>query len=115
MTLEAASPENGSTDSAHDDSAATPETPPIETINDFTSLVEMARSGEAILEVYFLDRWTGRELRFPLKYSELRRYLRSHPLRYQDGTPEERMVALFGDMAGNLRIRMKEPSPEKGK
>lgn len=90
-------------------------TPPLEAIEDFTSLAKLPRKGEALLEVYFLDHATGKELRFPLRYSELRRHLRRNPLRYQEGTLDERTVALVGDLAGALKIRMRESGKEHAK
>lgn len=88
---------------------------PVEAISDFTSLSEMARESEAMLQVYYFDKAAREELRFPLKYSELRRYLRNHPLGYREGTLEDRNVALMGDLAETLRIKMLTPSEMKGK
>lgn len=87
----------------------------IEAIGDFTSLAEIRRNGDALLQVDFQDRRSGRELRFPLRYSELRRFLLQHPLDYQDGDPGERMVRLIADLAASLRIEMKDPSGTEGK
>lgn len=90
---------------AHEDSLH-----PVEAITDFTSLTEMAREAEAMLQVTYFDRAAREELKFPLKYSELRRYLRKHPLEYREGSLEDRNVALMGDLAGALRIRMLPPA-----
>lgn len=89
--------------------------PSLEAIEDFTALSRMPRHGEALLEIYFLDHATGEELRFPIKYSELRRHLRRNPLRYQEGSLDERTVSMVGDLARSLRIRMKEPGEEAEK
>jgi hypothetical protein len=88
---------------------------PVEAIVDFTSLAEMSREAEAMLGIYYFDKAAREELNFPLKYSELRRYLRNHPLGYREGTLEERNVALMGDLAASLRIRMLTPAEMKGK
>lgn len=82
---------------------------PVEAITDFTSLSGMAREGEAMLQVTYFDKATGEELKFPLKYSELRRYLRNHPLAYRGGSLADRNVDLMGDLAGALRIKMVPP------
>lgn len=97
-------PENGGTDS----STADPHSG-IAGIEDFTSLTEMDREGEALLEVYLLDKGSGEELRFPLKYSQLRTYLKLRPIQYQGGSAHDRTVAMIRDMAGDFRIRMKDP------
>lgn len=103
-------PENGGTDT---DSADTRSG--IAGIEDFTSLAEMDREGEALLEVYLLDKGSGEELRFPLKYSHLRAYLKLRPTQYQGGSAHDRTVAMIRDMAGDFRIRMKEPVEGKDK
>jgi hypothetical protein len=89
------------------DSADTAQAVPIASIEDFTSLQQSVPSGEALLELYYLDYATGKELRFPLKYSELRRYLALHPIAYLDADRGERNVALIQDLSEDLRIRMK--------
>ena len=88
---------------------------PVLAIADFTSLGEMAREAEALLQVRYYDKAAREELRFPLKYSELRRYLRDHPLDYREGTLEERNVALLGDLARAWRIKMLAPAEMGGK
>lgn len=88
--------------------AAAPDPSAIESIRDFTSLSEVVREGDALLEIHFLDKATGEELRFPLRYAQLRGYLLERFLDYQAGTPEERSVALIADLAGSFRIRMQE-------
>lgn len=87
---------------------------PVEAITDFTSLEEMAREAEAMLQVSYFDKASREELKFPLRYSELRRYLRSHPLEFQAGSLAERNVALMGDLARALRIKM-TPADGMGK
>lgn len=85
-----------------------------ESIGDFASPSGICRSGDALLDVDFHDKAAMRELRFPLKYSELRRYLLKHPLAYREGTAEERAVRLIADLARDLRIEMRDsPQPEE--
>lgn len=103
-------PESGSADT---NAAVTPSR--IADIEDFTSLTEMDREGEALLEVHLLDKGSGEELRFPLKYSQLRAYLNLRPIQYQGGTAQDRTVAMIRDLAGDFRIRMKDPVEGKAK
>jgi hypothetical protein len=84
-----------------------------EDIVDFTSLAEMNRQGDALLDVDFIDNATGAELRFPVKFSQLRAYRLLHPLEYQDGTLDERTIAMFSGLVGELRVHMTE-SAEAG-
>ena len=88
---------------------------PIDSIADFTSLPGINRSGDALLQIEFYDKGDRRELRFPLRYSELRRFLLRHPLDYQAGTADERMVRLIADLAGSLRIEMRDSAKAGGK
>jgi hypothetical protein len=83
-------------------------------LGDIASPAGICRSGDALLDVDFYDKAAMRELRFPLKYSELRRYLLKHPLAYREGTAEERAIRLIADLARHLRIEMREPAlPEE--
>ncbi len=84
-------------------------------LGDIASPAGICRSGDALLDVDFYDKAAMRELRFPLKYSELRRYLLKHPLAYREGTAEERAVRLIADLARHLRIEMREPQPPEEK
>lgn len=92
-----------------------PVAPALDSISDFTSLAELVREGEAEMEVYYLERGSSEELRFPLRYSELRRYLLLRPIAYGQPTAAERNVALFADLAGSLRVKMVEPADLKEK
>lgn len=96
-------------DSVPGDTAAPVSDPSaIESIRDFTSLSEVVREGDALLEIYFLDKASGEELRFPLRYAQMRGFLLERILDYQAGSPEERSVALVADLAGSFRIRMQD-------
>lgn len=97
-------PESSSGDTA----APVPAPSAIESIQDFTSLAEVVREGDALLEIYFLDKASGEELRFPLRYAQMRSFLLERILDYQSGSPEERSVALVADLAGSFRIRMQD-------
>lgn len=94
---------------------APPASAALDSISDFTSMSQLVRDGEGEMEVYFLDRASTEELRFPLRYSELRRYLLHHPIAYDQPTAAERNVALFADLAGALRVQMVEPADIKEK
>lgn len=102
-------------DSAADTASTAASASPFDSIGDFTSLTEMVRKGDALLQIDYYDKGAREELRFPLKYSELRRFLKKYPLRYREGTPEERTVRMIGDLAGSLRIQMKDPLVPGGK
>lgn len=87
---------------------------PVSAIRDFASLREAPPVGEAMLEIYFHDYQNGSKLRFPLKYSELRRFLKQHPAEYQQEDAGERNVALIRDLTARMHIRMKKPNPDNG-
>ena len=84
-------------------------------IEDFTSAQEMDRDHDALLDVYFLDKGSSEELRFPLKYSDLRAYVSLRPGQYHGGSAHDRTVAMIRDLAGDFRVLMKEPADGKVK
>lgn len=86
-----------------------------DSIGDFASPAGICRSGDALLHIDFHDRAARRELRFPLKYSAIRRYVLQHPLDFMEGTPEERAIRLIADLAGHLRIEMRDPPGTEAK
>jgi hypothetical protein len=86
-----------------------------DSISDLVSLPELAGNTDMILEIYFLDRQTGNELRFPSRYSQLRRYLRWHSGVYTEGSVGDRAVAFIRDFSKDLRIRMKTAATGGGK
>lgn len=97
------------------DSASAAPGLPADPLGVFAALAGIGRKGEALLQIDLEDRASGRDLRFPLEYSELRRFLRRRPLAYRDGTPEDRVVRMIADLARDLRIEMREPSAPDAK
>lgn len=123
ITVVAVSPPEAGRPSPSDSSAPDPSPaaePPAaciaaDSIGDFASPAGICRNGDALLQVDYYDKAAMRELRFPLKYSELRRYLLGHPLAYRQGTADERAVRLIADLAAHLRIEMRDPSRREEK
>lgn len=107
LTLLPAIPVTG----APEDSLAAPASAssPLDSIADFTALSEVLRDIDALMEVQYLDRGASEEVRFPLKYSEVRRHLLLNPTRYRQNVLAERNTALFGDLARALQVQMHDP------
>jgi hypothetical protein len=66
-------------------------------------------SALSLLDIYFLEKSTGEELRFPAKGSQLRDYFREHPDEYRTGTADERAVALVRQLSASLQVHMMPP------
>lgn len=79
------------------------------------SLVSAEAGDDALVEIYFLDRSSGMELRFPAKRSQIVACMRRHPGKYATGTLDERVVRLVADMSVNLQVHMKTPGEGGGK
>ena len=107
--------QGGSDSVAHDSAAIDSAADGISLIDDFTSLPQIDRAHEALLEAYLVDKFSGTELRFPLKYSQARDYLLLHPLDFQSGSTGERNIALLQALAGDLHVRMLETLESGGK
>jgi hypothetical protein len=63
----------------------------------------------SLLDIYFLEKSTGEELRFPAKGSQLREYFLEHPDDYRSGTADERAVAFVRQLSASLQVHMKPP------
>jgi hypothetical protein len=74
-----------------------------------------AGTADALLDIYFLEKTTGRELRFPAKYSQIRTYFRQHKAGLRARLPEDRVVAMARDLSVSLCVRMKTPGTGGGK
>jgi hypothetical protein len=66
-------------------------------------------SALSLLDIYFLEKSTGEELRFPAKGSQLREYFSGHPDEYRSGTAAERAVALVRQLSARLQVHMLPP------
>jgi hypothetical protein len=63
----------------------------------------------SLLDIYFLEKSTGEELRFPAKGSQLREYFRVHPDEFRSGIAAERAVALIRQLSASLQVHMLPP------
>ncbi|GEM_PF-7094584 len=94
---------------AHADSAASVSTPAL------PALPDLGVHGDALLEVYFLDRDDGQELRFPVRYTQLVAFAQGHAEADSTASGDDRAVAFMRDFSRELRIRMKTPGLDGGK
>jgi hypothetical protein len=97
------------------DSAAPPlPPPPVSSLSDFTSRAAVLDSVEALLDVHYLDFTLGKDMTFPLKYSQVRAFLDSQPGRYRQGDAGDRNLAMLRDIIDHLQIRIKETAADDG-
>ena len=81
----------------------------LDSLADLTALPPADEWFDPLLDVYFLDYGTGRELRFPAKLSQIREFLLSHADAYAGGTPESRSIAMIRDLSRDLGVHMRAP------
>ncbi|MDB5049646.1 MAG: hypothetical protein JWO30_2717 [Fibrobacteres bacterium] len=69
----------------------------------------------ALLDVYLLEISSGEELRFPVKYPQIRAYLAQHTDELRSSPPDDLVVAMIRELSVNLCVRMKPSETGGGK
>jgi hypothetical protein len=86
-----------------------------DTLSDIPALFCRGRSRNLLVELAYTERGTGQELRFPLRYAQVRDCAQHNAEAYATGSMDERAVALVRDLARNLHVRMKDRPSGGGK
>lgn len=87
----------------------------LDTVATLSSFRNLALPDDALLLINFLDRYSGEEIRFPVKVSQISAFLRYKAGGYRSGSAEEKIVAFVRDLSRSLRVRMKAPSASGSK
>src|SRR5690606_5671370 len=70
--------------------------------------------GETLLLVYFQDGYSGEEVRFPVRLSQMQRFWRDQAKKNQTGARDERIVAGIRELSRNLKVRMRTVQEPEG-
>ena len=93
---------------------------------ELAALPDLGIRGDALLDIYFLDKDDGRELRFPATYAQLSAFEQGHPVAAPSASldtasssafasADDQAVAFIRDFSRELRIHMKTPGLSGGK
>jgi hypothetical protein len=86
-----------------------------DSLSDLAALAGLDLREDPLFDVYFLDRLTGEELRFPVKLSHFKQFLAGHAAAYAQPTADARAVALIRDFTREMTVRMRAPGSGSSK
>lgn len=73
------------------------------------SIRDLTLPGGTLLMVSFQEAYSGEEIRFPVRVSQINRFLRLQSKRNRSGSRDDRLVAGIRDLSVTLKVRMKKP------
>lgn len=79
-----------------------------------SSIRELRLPGETLLLVHFQDGYSGEEIHFPVRVSQMLRFFRNQAKRPRAGTREDRLVAGIQELSRELKVRMRSARDSEG-